>query len=164
MEAGEAARFSGRPVQAGIPRSTPPVPIRTTVSILAALDLQDGRITARVEDRHRRVEFIGLQSDLNAKYPRNASSESYWTIIPRTLPKRRRLFSPCTPSVSVRPDAPAWPHGRISSRLCSVKWREAFCGISGYNPSTNSKLVILKGIAEINAAPVAHRWKKLQDP
>ena len=40
-----------------------------TCSILAALDLQDGQVTARVEDRHRSIEFIGLLSDLDAKYP-----------------------------------------------------------------------------------------------
>src|ERR1700733_8593666 len=40
-----------------------------TVSILAALDLQGGHITARVEDRHRSIEFIGLLSDLDRKYP-----------------------------------------------------------------------------------------------
>ena len=40
-----------------------------TCSILAALDLQDGHITARVEDRHRSVEFIRLLSDLDAWYP-----------------------------------------------------------------------------------------------
>src|ERR1022692_3642741 len=40
-----------------------------TCSILAALDLQDGHITARVEDRRRSVEFIGLLSDLDARYP-----------------------------------------------------------------------------------------------
>ncbi len=40
-----------------------------TCSILAALDLQDGHVTARVEDRHRSVEFIGLLSDLDARYP-----------------------------------------------------------------------------------------------
>src|SRR6266481_5984717 len=28
-----------------------------------------GHVTARVEDRHRSVEFIGLLSDLDAKYP-----------------------------------------------------------------------------------------------
>ena len=69
-----------------------------TCSILAALDLQDGHITARVEDRHRSIEFIGLLSDLDARYPRNAPSESSWTIIPRTFPKRRRRFSPPTPT------------------------------------------------------------------
>src|SRR5277367_5728699 len=40
-----------------------------TCSILAALDLQDGHTTARVEDRHRSVEFIGLLSDLDTRYP-----------------------------------------------------------------------------------------------
>src|ERR1700676_1103209 len=40
-----------------------------TCSILAALDLQDGHVTARVEDRHRSVEFIGLLSDLDTRYP-----------------------------------------------------------------------------------------------
>src|ERR1700688_2047652 len=56
-----------------------------TCSILAALDLQDGHVTARVEDALRSVEFIGLLSDLHAKYRLNALSESYWTIIPRTF-------------------------------------------------------------------------------
>src|SRR5580693_1565482 len=54
-------------------------------SILAALHLQDGHVTACVEDRHRSVEFIGLLSDLHAKHRLNALSESYWTIIPRTF-------------------------------------------------------------------------------
>src|ERR1700691_3253094 len=40
-----------------------------TCSILAALDLQDRHVTARVEDRHRSIEFIGLLSDLDARYP-----------------------------------------------------------------------------------------------
>src|SRR6202162_834542 len=40
-----------------------------TCSILAALDLQDGHVTARVEDRHRSIEFIGLLSDLDQRYP-----------------------------------------------------------------------------------------------
>src|SRR6266446_6035663 len=40
-----------------------------TCSILAALDLHDGHITARVERRHRSVEFTGLLTDLNAWYP-----------------------------------------------------------------------------------------------
>ncbi len=40
-----------------------------TCSILAALDLQDGHITARVERRHRSAEFTALLADLNAWYP-----------------------------------------------------------------------------------------------
>jgi DDE superfamily endonuclease len=40
-----------------------------TYSILAALDLQDGHVTARAEKRHRSIEFISLLSDLDARYP-----------------------------------------------------------------------------------------------
>jgi hypothetical protein len=40
-----------------------------TWSILAGLDLFDGHVIARVEDRHRSVEFIGLLQDLDAYYP-----------------------------------------------------------------------------------------------
>ena len=40
-----------------------------TWSILAALDLPDGHVAARVEERHRSVEFIALLQDLDANYP-----------------------------------------------------------------------------------------------
>src|SRR5262249_53031898 len=43
-----------------------------TVSILASLDLQDGHVIGRVENRHRSVEFIGLLKDLDAHYPPEA--------------------------------------------------------------------------------------------
>ena len=39
-----------------------------TWSILAALDLHDGHVTARVEERHRSVEFVALLRDLDARY------------------------------------------------------------------------------------------------
>ena len=40
-----------------------------TCSILAALDLHNGRVTARVERRHRSREFILLLQDLDQSYP-----------------------------------------------------------------------------------------------
>src|SRR5271167_1980124 len=40
-----------------------------TWSILAGLDLFDGHVVARVEERHRSIEFIGLLQDLDAYYP-----------------------------------------------------------------------------------------------
>jgi transposase len=40
-----------------------------TASILAALDLHTGRVTARVERRHRSREFIALLQDLDRSYP-----------------------------------------------------------------------------------------------
>jgi Phosphoesterase family/DDE superfamily endonuclease len=40
-----------------------------TCSILAALDLHEGHVTARVEHRHRSREFIALLRDLDQYYP-----------------------------------------------------------------------------------------------
>ena len=40
-----------------------------TWSILAALDLHDGHVMARVEERHRSVEFISLLKELDTHYP-----------------------------------------------------------------------------------------------
>lgn len=71
-----------------------------TCSTLAALDLRDGHVTARVEDRHRSVEFIGLLSDLDGKIRVNAPSESYWTIIPSKSLKKRRHSCQSTPTAS----------------------------------------------------------------
>ena len=61
-----------------------------TCSILAALDLQDGHVTARVEDRHRSIEFIGLLSDLDRKYP----PECTIRIIFGHIPVLNNLFRP----------------------------------------------------------------------
>ena len=40
-----------------------------TVSILAALDLHTGHVTAQVHDRHRSREFISLLKELDEYYP-----------------------------------------------------------------------------------------------
>src|SRR5258708_28619842 len=40
-----------------------------TLSILASLDLHDGHVVARVEERHRSREFVALLKDLDSYYP-----------------------------------------------------------------------------------------------
>ncbi len=40
-----------------------------TVSILADLDLHDGKVIAQVHDRHRSCEFIQLRDELDKSYP-----------------------------------------------------------------------------------------------
>jgi len=78
-----------------------------TCSILAALDLHEGHVIARVERRHRSREFIALLKDLDQHYPPTAPSESSWTTIPRTSPKRREhSWLPAQP-LPVRSDAEA---------------------------------------------------------
>src|SRR6266851_1330108 len=66
-----------------------------TWSILAALDLHDGHVTARVEERHRSVEFVALLKDLDAYYPPDCTIRWSWTITPRLSPRRRaRTWQP----------------------------------------------------------------------
>src|SRR5580658_7590369 len=44
-----------------------------TLSIPASLDLHDGHVVARVEERHRSREFVALLKDLDAYYPAEAN-------------------------------------------------------------------------------------------
>ena len=44
-----------------------------TVSILAALDLHNGKIIAQVHDRHRSREFIELLKELDSSYPKEST-------------------------------------------------------------------------------------------
>jgi DDE superfamily endonuclease len=60
-----------RRCQASIPASAATTSTKRlgTGSILAALDLHSGHVTARVERRHRSREFVALLKDLDAHYP-----------------------------------------------------------------------------------------------
>jgi len=44
-----------------------------TLSLLAALDLQDGHIIAQVHERHRSKEFILLLKELDGYYPKDCT-------------------------------------------------------------------------------------------
>jgi transposase len=44
-----------------------------TLSLLAALDLHDGHVTAQVHDRHRSREFISLLKELDDYYPKDCA-------------------------------------------------------------------------------------------
>src|SRR6202162_1387565 len=66
-----------------------------TCSILAALDLQDGHVTARVEDRHRSIEFIGLLSDLDARYPPECTIRVILDNHSAHISKETRTFLAC---------------------------------------------------------------------
>jgi hypothetical protein len=125
--------------------------------ILAALDLQDGHITARVEDRHRSMEFISLLSGLNAWYP----PECTIRIIPDNhsahISKQTQAF------LSLRPNrfqyVPTPQHGswlHIVETL-SGKMARSFLRHMRVQSLAELQARILKGIAEINSAPVVHR-------
>lgn len=133
-----------------------------TCSILAALDLQDGQITARVEDRHRSVEFIGLLSDLDAKYPPECTIRIILDNHSAHISKETQAF------LSLRPNRFQYvltpKHGSWLNIVETLfgKMARTFLRHIRVQYLDELKARILKGIAEINAAPVVHRWKNFK--
>jgi transposase len=133
-----------------------------TCSILAALDLQDGQITARVEDRHRSVEFIGLLSDLDAKYPPECIIRIILDNHSAHISKETQAFLSLHPNrfqYVLTPKHGSWLN--IVETLFG-KMARTFSRHIRVQSLDELKARIRKGIAEINAAPVVHRWKNFK--
>jgi len=133
-----------------------------TCSILAALDLQDGHVTARVEDRHRSVEFIGLLSDLNARYPPECTIRIILDNHSAHISKETQAFLSKHPNrfqYVLTPKHGSWLN--IVETLFG-KMARSFLRHIRVHSLDELKARILKGIAEINAAPVVHRWKNFE--
>jgi transposase len=133
-----------------------------TCSILAALDLQDGHVTARVEDRHRSVEFIGLLSDLDAKYPPECTIRIILDNHSAHISKETQAFLSKHPNrfqYVLTPKHGSWLN--IVETLFG-KMARSFLRHIRVQSLDELKTRILKGIEEINAAPVVHRWKNFE--
>jgi len=131
-----------------------------TVSILAGIDLHSGHIFANVEDRHRSVEFIGLLKQLDAHYPAEA-------IIRVVLDNHSAHISKETMAyLSERPGRFEYVHtpkhgSWLNLIECAFsKMARTFLRHIRVSSKDELKQRILKGIAEINAAPVVFRWNK----
>lgn len=131
-----------------------------TCSILAALDLHEGHVTARVERRHRSREFIALLKDLDQYYPADCTIRIILDNHSAHISKETRAYLASRPNrfqYVLTPKHGSWLNivetlfgkmARTFLRHIRVKsWEEL-------------RDRILLGIAEINAAPVVHRWKK----
>jgi transposase len=133
-----------------------------TCSILAALDLQDGHITARVEDRHRSVEFTSLLSDLDARYPPECTIRIILDNHSAHLSKETQAFLSKHPNrfqYVLTPKHGSWLN--IVETLFG-KMARTFLRHIRVQSLDELKTRILKGVAEINAAPVVHRWKNFK--
>lgn len=131
-----------------------------TVSILAGIDLHSGHIFANVEDRHRSVEFIGLLKQLDAHYPDEA-------IIRVVLDNHSAHISKETMAyLSERPGRFEYVHtpkhgSWLNLIECAFsKMARTFLRHIRVNSKEDLKQRILKGIAELNAAPGMFRWNK----
>lgn len=131
-----------------------------TCSILAALDLHDGHITARVEHRHRSLEFTGLLADLDAWYPADCTIRIILDNHSAHISKETHAFLAAHPNrfqYVLTPKHGSWLN--IVETLFG-KMARTFLRHIRVKSWAELKARILKGIAEINAAPVVHRWKK----
>jgi transposase len=133
-----------------------------TASILAGLDLQDGHVTARVEHRHRSREFIQLLQDLDAHYPPGAMIRIILDNHSAHLSKETGRYLASRPNRFKYVLTPT--HGSWLNLVETLfgKMAHTFLRQMRVESWEELKERILKGVAEINAAPVVHRWKKFE--
>jgi transposase len=133
-----------------------------TCSILAALDLHDGHVTARVEDRHRSIEFIGLLSDLDARYAPECTIRIILDNHSAHISKETQAFLATRPNrfqYVLTPKHGSWLN--IVETLFG-KMARSFLRHIRVQSLDELKARILLGVAEINTAPVVHRWKNFE--
>lgn len=133
-----------------------------TCSILAALDLHTGHVTARVERRHRSREFVALLKDLDAYYPAESVIRLIMDNHSAHVSKETQAFLASRPNrfqYVLTPKHGSWLN--IVETLFG-KMARTFLRHIRVQSWAELRDRILKGIAEINAAPVVHRWKKFE--
>lgn len=130
-----------------------------TLSILASLDLHSGHVIARVEDRHRSIEFIGLLKDLDAYYPAECTIRIILDNHSSHISKETRIYLSTRPNrfkYVLTPTHGSWLN--IVETLFG-KMARTFLRHIRVHSKNELRERILKGIDEINQMHVVHRWK-----
>jgi transposase len=131
-----------------------------TLSILASLDLHDGHVIARVEERHRSREFVALLKDLDSYYPEGVTIRIILDNHSAHISKETRTYLALRPNRFTYVHTPK--HGSWLNLVETLFGKMAHTFLREIRVKSKSELKqrILQGIAEINAAPIVHRWKK----
>lgn len=131
-----------------------------TVSILAALDLHTGHVTAQVHDRHRSREFIALLKELDAYYASDCVIRLVLDNHSAHISKETMAFLATKPNRFVYVHTPK--HGSWLNLVETLFGKMARTFLRHIRVETKAELKerILRGVAEINSAPVVHRWSK----
>lgn len=130
-----------------------------TLSILAALDLHNGKIIAQVHDRHRSREFIALLKQLDASYPQDCMIRVILDNHSAHISKETMAYLVSRPGRFIYVHTPK--HGSWLNLIETVFSKMARTFLKHIRVSSKDELKtrILKGIEEFNAAPVVYRWK-----
>jgi len=136
-----------------------------TRSILAGLDLPDGHVIARVEERRRSIEFIGLLKELDAYYPPGCTIRLILDNHSAHTSKETRGYLATRPNrfrYVLTPTHGSWPN--LAETLFGKMARTFLKHIKHIRAQSLQELHqrIMKGIDEINQMPVVHRWKAFQ--
>jgi transposase len=133
-----------------------------TWSILAALDRHDGHVMARVEERHRSVEFIALLQELDAHYPADSTIRLILDNHSAHTSQETRAYLATRPNRFKYVLTPT--HGSWLNIVETLFGKMARTFLKQIRVQTREELRerILKGVAEINAEPVVHRWKAFE--
>ncbi len=131
-----------------------------TASILAGLALHDGQVIARVERRHRSRECLGLLQDLDAHYPPAVTIRLILDKPSAHLSKETMAYLATRSNRFLYVHTPK--HGSWLNRVETLFGKMARPFLRGIRVASWAewKPRILLGIAELNQAPVVHRWQK----
>jgi transposase len=133
-----------------------------TLSILAALDLHDGHVIAQVHDRHRSCEFISLLKELDDYYPAQSIIRIILDNHSAHISKETMKYLATRPGRFLYVHTPK--HGSWLNLVETLFGKMARTFLKNIRVSSKQELEkrIMMGIAEINASPVVHRWKKFE--
>ena len=131
-----------------------------TLSILAALDLHDGRMIAQVHDKHRSIKFISLLKELDVYYPAGSTIRIILDNHSTHISKETMKYLTSRPGRFLYVHTPK--HGSWLNLVETLfgKMARTFLKHIRVNSKQELKERILLGIKEINDSPVVHRWKK----
>jgi transposase len=131
-----------------------------TLSILASLDLHSGKVIALVENQHRSIEFIKLLKKLDEYYTPNSKIRIILDNHSSHKSKETMKYLAERPNRFVYVFTPK--HGSWLNLVETLfgKMSRTFLKQIRVASKDELKQRILKGIEEINAEPVVHRWKE----
>ena len=132
-----------------------------TLSLLAALDLHDGHVIAQVHDRHRSREFISLLKEIDDYYPKACAIRIILDNHSAHISKETMRYLSTRPNRFIYVHTPT--HGSWLNIIETFFSKIARTFLRYIRVDSKEELTerILKGIDEINAEPVVHRWKKV---
>ena len=131
-----------------------------TLSILAALDLHEGKIIAQVHERHRSREFIELLKELDDYYPADCTIRVVLDNHSSHISKETMKYLASRPGRFLYVHTPK--HGSWLNLVEAAFSKMARTFLRHFRVCSKEELKerILKGIKEMNETPVVYRWKK----